>query len=82
MSDLHDVTIESVGVKTFGGQFNFELAAFHVQVEDAITGVMKDPILPGVGSVAAHVEENGVADQVGLGANEVRHGALCLMNLI
>ena len=34
---------------------------------------MEDPILPGVGSVAAHVEENGVANQVGLGTNEVRH---------
>ena len=45
---------------------------------------MKDPILPGFGSVAAHVKENGVADQGGLRTNEVRSGGheLCLFDVL
>jgi len=50
-------------------------------VEDAIAAVVKDPILPGVGGVAAHVEENGSgAGQGGLGANEVGSHELCLFD--
>ncbi len=46
---------------------------------------MKDPILPGFGSIAAHVEENrGGAAQGGLRTNEVRSGGheLCLFDVL
>ena len=42
---------------------------------------MEDPILPGVGSVAAHVKEHrGRAGQGGLGTNEVGSHEVCLFD--
>ena len=78
---LNSCFAELVSAKTFGGQLKLELAAFFFQVEDAIAAVMKDPILPGAGNVAAHVEEHrGGAGQSGLGADEMGSHGLCLID--
>ena len=76
---LNSCFAELVGVKTSGGQLKLELAAFFFQVEDAVAAVMKDPILPGAGDVAAHVEENrGGAGESGLRADEVGSHESCV----
>ena len=79
---LNSCLAELVGVKTFGGELKLQLAAFFFEVKDAVAAVVKDPILPGAGDVAAHVEENrGGAAQGGLRTNEVRSGhELCLID--
>ena len=72
---LNSCFAELLSSQALGGELKLKLATFCLQVEDAIAAVMKDPILPGVRSVARHVKENGGGrSKGGLRTLEVRSG--------
>ena len=55
---LNSCLTELLGVQTFRGELKLKFAVLSLQVEDTITRIVEDSILPGVGSVARHVEED------------------------